>query len=299
MQPSNIISIKNSSTSQFSIEKLPQQDAERLKKLSIHYIEEAEKCYHARAYMGGCAMAGAALEAILMLMIHYNNSRVAATLGIQLHKKESLYNDFQMLIKDLNGRLRKRKNKRLYVRDFTLNHLLLLGRRMQWLPYSFEPKDLKPYLQKQADKNPNPTSFIKLASILGLGDYADLVRMMRNWIHPIKYMNDFTRTYVGEGHLRGSLSILYIIAIYNDFYGKKMRNNILIEISAMYLKEKIEETNSGKNKTSPAEKDIKKYLQALGQDADLFSALQQRYPQLMEEALLKTSHNKKALTPAA
>jgi len=87
-------------------------------RLSRLYYREANRCRTAKAYLAGCAMSGAALEALLIAMAHLYPDDVEAS-----------------------GALPKSKGKPKPILNWSLSELLLVASRAGWLPAGLESGD--------------------------------------------------------------------------------------------------------------------------------------------------------------
>ncbi len=90
---------------------LEERDFEELLRLSRTYHREAVRCEDSKAYIAGCTMAGASLEAALLAMVHLNGDRVAAARLVPMLKQRP-----KPLLK------------------WTLAELVRAAREMNWLP---------------------------------------------------------------------------------------------------------------------------------------------------------------------
>ena len=91
---------------------------DELLRLSRQYHREANRCLDAKAYIAGCAMAGAALEAVLMMLFHLYGSRV----------------DRAGFTKMANGRPKP-------FLKWKLAELISTASQMGWLPSGLAPKE--------------------------------------------------------------------------------------------------------------------------------------------------------------
>ncbi len=129
------------------------------------YHREARRCEHAKSYLPGCIMAGAALEALLVTMLHLygdelESSAVATSKG---------------------------KPKRLL--DWTLAEMLKAARNANWLPAG---------LDLGGEWN---------AKRARIGDYAEVLRQIRNLIHPSRYLHDQSPARITKKYLTSSIDI--------------------------------------------------------------------------------------------
>ena len=86
--------------------------------LAIQYKKEAKKCFSAKAYLSGCVLMGAAMEAILLSTANCFPEIVTST----KHAPKK------------NGKI-KRLDK------WKLNELLAVAKELNWLPSELSPED--------------------------------------------------------------------------------------------------------------------------------------------------------------
>lgn len=117
--------------------------------IETRYYREARKCQEAGAYLAGCVMLGAALEANLIAMVDFHLNEVSACKKAPRRSKGSV--------------------KKLL--NWQLGELLGVASELGWLPAS-EPlgNDPKDWL---------------------VGDHAQVVRILRNLIHPGRYVKEY------------------------------------------------------------------------------------------------------------
>ncbi len=87
-----------------------------LLRLSRLYHREAKRCAVSKAYLGGCVLAGAALEALLIAMVHLYGEEIEAA-----------------------GRVAKTKGKPKRLLDWNLGELLHAAAGASWLPAGLKP----------------------------------------------------------------------------------------------------------------------------------------------------------------
>jgi len=90
---------------------LEEADYNEILRLSRLYHREAGRCGKAKAYVAGCAMAGAALEAALLAMLHLYGEEVQAA-----------------------GFAAMKKGQPKQLLEWTLAEMLAVAVRMEWLP---------------------------------------------------------------------------------------------------------------------------------------------------------------------
>jgi hypothetical protein len=126
------------------------------------YWREAERCEKAKAYLAGCIVLGSALEALLILMVNVYDEEAAATGRVPIQKKS------------------KRPKPLL---DWDLAELLRVAKAAQWLPAGLDLGD--EWNSRRAK----------------VGDYAEVVRMVRNLVHAGRYRKE---------HFRGRITRRYL-----------------------------------------------------------------------------------------
>jgi hypothetical protein len=135
--------------------------------LATLYKREAKKCFGAKAYLSGCVLMGAAMEAILL----------------------SAANCFPEIIAFAKC-APKKKGKIKQLEGWTFNELLMVARELNWLPSGLSPEDQWSSAHAK------------------IGDYVDIVRQIRNLIHPARYLNDFSRKRVTKKYLEACFEIV-------------------------------------------------------------------------------------------
>lgn len=91
---------------------------DELLRLARLYHREAKRCRDAKAYIAGCAMAGAALEAVLMMLFHLYGSRI-----------------------DRSGLARTVKGKPKPLLSWRLTELIYAASQIGWLPSGLAPEE--------------------------------------------------------------------------------------------------------------------------------------------------------------
>jgi hypothetical protein len=147
--------------------KLDDAQEAELHRLLRFYHRETDHYREAKAYLAGCVMAGAELENALLTMVNAYPDEAAAT----------------------NKLPRQNKTTKPLVK-WDLAELLSVAKAANWLPSAME------YGEDDWDR--------KKAKI---GDYAEVVREMRNLAHPARYMEDHHRKRVTSKHLEWVLEI--------------------------------------------------------------------------------------------
>ena len=144
-----------------ALEQLTDVQEAELHRLLRFYQKETERCRDAKAYLAGCVMAGAELETALLIMVNAFPEEAAAT----------------------NKLPRQKKNIKPLV-DWNLGELLRVAKAANWLPSALE------YGKDNWDS--------RKAKI---GDYAEVIRDLRNLAHPARYMEDHYRKRVTRKYL--------------------------------------------------------------------------------------------------
>ena len=139
---------------------LKPEEEAELHRLLRMYRRESSKCLRSGAHLAACVMSGAALEVMLILAVDVYGDEAVAT-----------------------GKLPKKKGKALKpLLDWNLAELLTVAKAAGWLPSALQ---LTERWNRRKAK---------------IGDYAEVVRMLRNLVHPAKYIEDnfkkqVTKTY--------------------------------------------------------------------------------------------------------
>jgi hypothetical protein len=121
-------------------------------RLATFYRREARRCHDTKAYLAGCVMLGAALEATLLVFANCYAEEVAFSADTQ----------------------RKQISSNPLAR-WTLAELLAVSKLLQWLPSGLSKEENWSRARAR------------------IGDYAEVVRQIRNHIHPARYAEDFHR----------------------------------------------------------------------------------------------------------
>jgi alkanesulfonate monooxygenase SsuD/methylene tetrahydromethanopterin reductase-like flavin-dependent oxidoreductase (luciferase family) len=150
--------------------KMQDQDEEipRMEKLGdimVLYRAEARRCRRSKAFLAGCVMVGAALEAALLNMAECYPEEARASAKAP------------------------RGNKALTQWNFA--ELLDVAKDLGWLPARF--------IREQDEFD---------SEIALVGDYAEVVREIRNLVHAGRYVADYRDTDVTRKHLTLSLEVL-------------------------------------------------------------------------------------------
>jgi hypothetical protein len=149
---------------------LTEEQEAELRRLLGVYKRETERCRKAKACLAGCVISGAELETALLMMVNAFPDEATAT-----------------------GKVPRRNKAVKPLLQWNLAELRQVARAAGWLPSALEyGKD---------DWN---------AKIAEIGDYAELVRELRNFAHPARYLEDHYRKRITQKHLE------YVIEIIND-----------------------------------------------------------------------------------
>jgi len=148
---------------------LTEKQFKELMRLCRLYRREADRAMETKAYLAGCVMIGAALEADLLATCDCYSDEIPDEL------------------------IPKRKNgKPKHLLDWTLFQLLRVARECGWLP-----ADLN--LQEKWDE--------KRANI---GDYAVILKDMRNFVHASCHIVDFPKSRVTKRRMEMCFEILEV-----------------------------------------------------------------------------------------
>lgn len=137
-----------------------------LLRLQQFYHNEVGRCRRVKAYLAACIMAGSELEASLILMVNIYQKEARAT-GVAPRREAN--------IKPLL--------------EWKLVELLRVAKAARWLPSQ---------LQYGVDDWDDERA--------QAGDYAEVVREMRNFVHPSAYMEDHFKKRVTRQHLNWILN---------------------------------------------------------------------------------------------
>lgn len=129
---------------------LTDEEAKELYRLHRLYYREARKCETAKAYLAGCVLLGSALETMLMLMVNVFPEEAEETGNVPQGKHD---------VKPL--------------REWRFVELLRVVKAAGWLPAGLDV-DKGEWNGRKAR----------------IGDWAEVARMVRNLVHPARYMAD-------------------------------------------------------------------------------------------------------------
>lgn len=165
------------------IPNLDEQQTKELLRLIRYYRDEAYRCKEVKAYLAGCGMAGAALEAIIIMMVDTYPEEVIPYLSSKYINKSPL--------------------------NWDLIELLNVAKKAGWLPHS---------LNLTEEWNARKAK---------IGDYAEVLRQIRNLLHPGRYLKDHYRKRITAKHLDLSLDILLFSV---DWFLHKVNQSIASQL---------------------------------------------------------------------
>jgi len=151
---------------------LSEEEEREFWRLYRFYWREAERCEEAKAFLAGCVMVGSALEALLMLMVNVYDDEAEATALIPIKGKRGGAKRPKPLI------------------DWDLAELLRVAKAAKWLPAGL---DLDDEWDNRKAK---------------VGDYAEVVRMVRNLVHAGKYRKEHFRKRVTKKYLEQQFEVV-------------------------------------------------------------------------------------------
>jgi hypothetical protein len=141
---------------------LTEVEEKELHRLQRLYWHEALRCEEAKAYLAGCVMLGSALETILILMVNCHSDDATRT-----------------------GKVPTVKGNPKPLLDWKYIELLRVAEAANWLPSTLE-----------VDND-------EWSSRKGMvGDYAEVVRLVRNFVHPASYVESHSRSRVTAKYLQ-------------------------------------------------------------------------------------------------
>jgi len=149
---------------------LTDAEEKELHRLQRLYWQEALRCEEAKAYLAGCVMLGSALETLLILMINCYSDEAART-----------------------GKVPMKKNTPKPLLDWKYIELLRVAKAANWLPSK---------LDLDNDDWNSRTAM--------MGDYAEVVRMLRNLVHPAAYADDHHRRRVTAKYLQRQFEMVLL-----------------------------------------------------------------------------------------
>lgn len=150
---------------------LGEDQFEDLIRIARIYPREARRCMDAKAYVAGCVMIGAALEANLIGMCH-------------------LY--YEEIPPELIPKIPKSNGKTKHLLKWGLVDLIKIAKKCGWLPSRLTEHD---------DWN---------SAKAHIGDYAELLRETRNMVHAGKYISDYTKVKISKRRMEKLFEILEV-----------------------------------------------------------------------------------------
>ena len=150
--------------------KLTEEEEKELWRLNRFYFEEAKRCEVGKAYLAGCIMLGSALETLLTLMVNVHSDDAENT-----------------------GKLPMKKGQPKPLLDWKFVDLLRVAKAANWLPSALD-LDNDEWTSRKAR----------------IGDYAEVVRMMRNLAHPARYLKDHYRKRVTNKYLQRQFEVVLL-----------------------------------------------------------------------------------------
>jgi hypothetical protein len=170
-----------------------EKDEEFLLSIIEGYQKEAEKCRGADAYLAGCVMLGAALEASLLAMAKCYADEVKQTKTYSSKKEPNLDN-------------------------WNLIDHLKVARELNWIP----PK--LPLDKIARESGIDPEDALKNGD---LGYFADVVREIRDMLHPGMYLRLWTGVRVTKKFLETSYEVVDLV---RECLLKKLEDSIRQEM---------------------------------------------------------------------
>ena len=149
---------------------LTDDEEKELYRLQRLYWREALRCEESKAYLAGCAMLGSALETLLILMINIYADEAEQT-----------------------GKVPTFKGEPKALLNWKYIELLRVAKAAGWLPSQ---------LDLDRDKWSNRKARI--------GDYAEVVRMVRNLVHPASYASEHYRSRVTAKYLKRQFEVVLL-----------------------------------------------------------------------------------------
>ena len=161
---------------------LTEEQCNEVLRLSRAYHREAHRCKDAKAYLAGCIMMGAALEASLLAFVDcYLDAALCSTIA---PKKRGITKPLA---------------------EWSLGELLAVVKERGWLPTGLS-----------LDEEWNG----KKAQI---GDWSEVLRKLRNLIHPARYMLDLQHKRVTKRYLEMSFKTFEVA---NDYFLIKISESL-------------------------------------------------------------------------
>ncbi len=168
---------------------LTDDEEKELYRLQRFYWREALRCEESKAYLAGCAMLGSALETILILMINIYGDEAEQTGKVPMYKGN---------IKPLLS--------------WKFIELLRVAKAAGWLP-------------SQLNLNKDQWSSRKAR----IGDYAEIVRIVRNLVHPASYASDHYRSRITATYLKRQFDVVLLC---RDWLAARNNKSLLEDMKA-------------------------------------------------------------------
>lgn len=149
---------------------LTDEEEKELWRLNRFYFHEAKRCEAGKAYLAGCIMLGSALETLLTLMVNVHSDDAENT-----------------------GKLAMKKGLPKPLLDWKFVDLLRVAKAANWLPSALD-LDNDEWTSRKAR----------------IGDYAEVVRMMRNLAHPARYLMDHYGKRVTNRYLQRQFEVVLL-----------------------------------------------------------------------------------------
>ncbi len=146
---------------------LPDDKYKEIIRLSRLYYRQAKRCQDGKAFLAGCIMMGASLEATLLGFTNCFPEEAASSIFAP-HKGKT--------VKPLM--------------NWSLADLLAVAKDLKWLPAALSSEE--GWSNAKAE----------------IGDYAEVVREIRNLVHPARYAADYPRRRITENYLDGLFEIV-------------------------------------------------------------------------------------------
>jgi hypothetical protein len=146
------------------------------------YRREAEKCLDSKAFLAGCMMIGAALEALLLAFVNCYPDEASTSQAAP-----------------------RRKGSVKPVFKWSLADLLAVAKERGWLHSGLSLDDEWDDARAQ------------------IGDYGEVIRRIRNLVHPARYVSDFPRKRITACYLESCFEILEVAI---DYLQNKIEGSI-------------------------------------------------------------------------
>jgi len=163
--------------------KLSEELYNEVLRLAGYYRREAEKCRDSKAFLAGCIMIGAAFEALLLAFANCYPEEAFTSRNAPRRKGGS--------VKPLLS--------------WSLADLLAVAKERMWLPSGLSRGDEWNEARAQ------------------IGDYGEVIRNIRNLVHPARYAIDFPRKRITGRYLEASFVILDVAI---DYLQNKIEGSI-------------------------------------------------------------------------